>query len=381
MIRAWMIYAATHGSWRICSMTPSPLIHSGMSIDAFFRHYADRGEPLVLATVAQTLGSTYRKAGAQMLIAGDGRVAGLLSGGCLEADLMERARTVLQFGEAATVHYDTRSSDDVIWGIGLGCEGAMTILLSRLDRANGYQPFAFAAQCRHDQVDARFSLVTESSNPRYPLGAAFWPKSEQPAPLAVGKAMNVSTARGTNAASEAIATNEATFLVVPIELPPRLLLLGAGPDAMPLVEFAGLMSWQVTVLDHRPAYAVPERFPRARRVALRAAAELAQELQNNPYDAAVVMSHHLISDQAYLAALADSTVPYVGLLGPAPRRIRLLSEIGAKASALSGRLYGPIGLDIGARSPEAIALAIVAEIQAVMAGRAGGSFSKAAAQI
>ncbi len=95
--------------------------------------------------------------------------------------------------------------------------------------------------------------------------------------------------------------------------------------------------------------------------------------------AAVVMSHHLLSDQAYLAALADSSIPYVGLLGPAPRRIRLLHEIGDKAAKLSGRLYGPIGLDIGARSPETIALAIVAEIQAVMAGREGGSFSKAAA--
>jgi xanthine/CO dehydrogenase XdhC/CoxF family maturation factor len=358
-------------------MTPSALIHSGTSTDDFFRSYASRGEPLVLATVVQTLGSTYRKAGAQMLIAADGRVAGLLSGGCLEADLMERARGVLQSGEAATVHYDTRSSDDVIWGIGLGCEGAMTILLSRLDSSNGYQPFAFASQSRYDQVDARFALVTESRNPSYTPGTALWPRSKQSAPLEVTNAMNVSTPRGTNAPSEVVVADDATFLVVPIELPPRLLLLGAGPDAMPLVEFAGLMNWQVTVLDHRPAYAVPERFPRARRVLLRPSAELPQELRSHQYDAAVVMSHHLLSDEAYLAALADSTVPYIGLLGPAPRRVRLMSEIGDKAAALSGRLYGPIGLDIGARSPEAIALAIVAEIQAVMAGRAGGSFSKA----
>src|SRR5688500_14138831 len=159
-------------------MTQSSLIHSGIAIDDFFRSYASRGEPLVLATVVQTLGSTYRKAGAQMLIAGDGRVAGLLSGGCLEADLMERAHRVLQTGEPATVHYDTRSSDDVIWGIGLGCEGAMTILLSRLDRANDYQPFNFAARCRFEQVDARFALVTESRNVNYPLGAAFWTQNK-----------------------------------------------------------------------------------------------------------------------------------------------------------------------------------------------------------
>src|ERR1044072_8464573 len=180
-------------------MTASSLIHSGICLDDFFRTYASRGEPLVLATVIQTLGSTYRKAGAQMLIAADGRVAGLLSGGCLEADLMERARGVLDSGETATVHYDTRSSDDVIWGIGLGCEGAMTILLSRLDRSNDYQPFAFAAQCRYDQLDARFALVTESRNPRYRPGAALWSNSKQCAPLEVTNAMNVSTPRCTNA--------------------------------------------------------------------------------------------------------------------------------------------------------------------------------------
>lgn len=360
------------------SMTQPGLIHSGVAADEFFRYYLDRGEPLVLATVAQTLGSTYRKAGAQMLIAGDGRVAGLLSGGCLEADLMERARRVLETGEPATVHYDTRSSDDVIWGIGLGCEGAMTILLSRLDRANDYQPFKFASRCRFDQVDARFALVTESRNPKFPLGAAFCSQNKHSLPASVAAAMDVSTPRGAGPSSQVIAADDATFLVVPIELPPRLLLLGAGPDAMPLVEIAGLMNWQVTVFDHRAAYAVADRFPRARRVELKAAAELPKELQAGQYDAAVVMSHHLLSDQAYLAALADSSIPYVGLLGPAPRRIRLLHEIGDKAARLSGRLYGPIGLDIGARSPETIALAIVAEIQATMAGREGGSFSKVA---
>ena len=115
----------------------------------------------------------------------------------------------------------------------------------------------------------------------------------------------------------------ATFLIAPVELPPRLLVLGAGPDAMPLVEIAGLMHWHVTVLDHRPAYAVAERFPRAQRVALNPAGGLAKELRAAHYDAAVVMSHHLLSDQAYLTALAENdSIPYVGLLGPAPRRAR-----------------------------------------------------------
>src|SRR5690606_9535915 len=122
--------------------------HTGQSLDDFFAHYSRRGEPLVLATVAGTIGSTYRKPGAQMLIAGDGRSAGLLSGGCLEADLIERARPVLETGRAIVVDYDSRGSDDAIWGIGLGCEGAMRILLARLDVENGYEPYAFAVRCR-----------------------------------------------------------------------------------------------------------------------------------------------------------------------------------------------------------------------------------------
>jgi xanthine dehydrogenase accessory factor len=346
--------------------------HSGFSLADFFRVARDRGEPLVLATVARTLGSTYRKAGAQMLIAGDGRAAGLLSGGCLETDLMERARSVLA-GSPVVADYDTRSSDDLIWGIGLGCEGAMTILLTRLDRANDYQPFAFVESCRRRGVAGNFALVTLSTNAVHPLGAAFCSDSPAELPAGVADVLRTTALR----AATTVETSGATFLIAPVELPPRLLVLGAGPDAMPLVEIAGLMNWHVTVLDHRPAYAVAERFPRAQRVALNSAGELARELQSAQYDAAVVMSHHLLSDQAYLDALAaHESIPYIGLLGPAPRRARLMQELGERSRGLDGRLHGPIGLDIGAKTPEAIALAIVAEIQAVIAGRPGGSFGK-----
>lgn len=346
--------------------------HSGFSLGDFFRTRRDRGEPLVLATVSRTLGSTYRKAGAQMLIAADGTAAGLLSGGCLESDLMERARAVLS-GAPVVVDYDTRSSDDLIWGIGLGCEGAMTILMTRLDRANAYQPFAFVEDCRRRGVQGNFALVTQSTNAAYSLGAAF--RSDSPAELPIGVA-NVLHGTTSLRAATTVETSGATFLIAPVELPPHLLVLGAGPDAMPLVEIAGLMNWHVTVLDHRPAYAVAERFARAQRVALNPAGELAKELRAARYDAAIVMSHHLLSDQAYLAALAEhAAIPYVGLLGPAPRRARLMQELGERSPGLAGRLHGPIGLDIGARTPETIALAIVSEIQAVLAGRPGGSFS------
>lgn len=349
--------------------------HSGVSLGEFFARHAARGEPLVLATVAHTLGSTYRKAGAQMLIAADGGAAGLLSGGCLEADLLERARTVLESGQSALASYDTRSSDDPLWGIGLGCEGAMTILLIRLDRGNEYQPFAFVDRCTREHASGSFSLVTASRNPAYPVGAAHHCGASSRVPRSVARAF-AQAATGQQQAATTVEADDATFLVVPVELPPRLLVLGAGPDAVPLVEIAGLMNWHVTVFDHRPAYAVAERFPRASRVASNPAGKLGKELQAVRYDAAVVMSHHLLSDQAYLAALADSDVPYIGLLGPAPRRARLMQELGDKAAAFGDRLRGPVGLDIGAKTAETIALAIVSEIQAVLSGHAGGSFCR-----
>jgi xanthine/CO dehydrogenase XdhC/CoxF family maturation factor len=352
--------------------------HSGASLGDFFRDHQARGEPLVLASVVHTVGSTYRKAGAQMLIAADGSAAGLLSGGCLEADLMDRARAVIDTGRAMLVNYDTRSSDDVLWGIGLGCEGAMTILMTRIDRGNQYQPFAFIDESQRRHCGGRFALVIASDNAARPLGSSYCSGTSATLPPAIAEALAAPQSHQSAAQRQplTLVAEEATFLIVPIELPPRLLVLGAGPDAMPLVEIAGLMNWQVTVFDHRPAYAVAERFPRASRVALNPAAALREHLRGEPFDAAVVMSHHLVSDQAYLEALAASEVPYVGLLGPSPRRTRLMSELGDRAAALTGRLHGPIGLDIGARTPETIALAIVSEIQAVLNGRSGGPFAQ-----
>ncbi|MFO7304909.1 MAG: XdhC family protein [Gammaproteobacteria bacterium] len=346
---------------------------TGQSLDEFFAAHVRIGAPLALATVVSTTGSTYRKAGAQMLIAADGSSAGLLSGGCLETDLLERARSVIESGDAMLVEYDSRGPDDIIWGIGLGCEGTMRILLSRLDPANAYEPYAFAARCRAADRAGAIAFVTATDDPELPLGHAFTTEDSAHAPP--GLRSELERLASSDSASAHLDTASASFLLMRVPLPLRLLVLGAGPDAMPLVDFAGLLGWHVTVLDHRAAYAVPERFPRARKVAVRPASELVAELCESRYDAAVVMSHHLPSDAHYLRALASSDVPYIGLLGPAARRARLMSELGASARNLEGRLYGPVGLDIGANTPESIALAIAAEIHAVRSGRRGGPCS------
>ena len=350
--------------------------HSGETLSQFFQRYRKAAEPLVLATIAETLGSTYRKAGAQMLIARDGSSAGLLSGGCLESDLMERALQVLESGRAVAVEYDTRSSDDILWGIGLGCEGAMRIVLSRLDATNDYQPFAHVEQSRHDNLATRFALIVDSRNASLPLGTALFgtdprlPASVREALLAQAPPLRV---QGNTALT--LEANDAKFLIVSVALPIQLLLLGAGPDAMPVAEMAGMLDWHVSIIDHRPAYATVSRFPSAKRVLAQPLSQFGAIVTSLHFDAAVVMSHHLTSDAGYLAALARTDIPYIGLLGPAPRRARLMADIGAAAALLADRLHGPIGLDIGANSSETIALAIVSEIQAVLAGKSGGSFS------
>lgn len=290
---------------------------------------------------------------------------------------MERAQQVLATGEALAVEYDTRGSDDVLWGIGLGCEGAMRIVLTRIDPANGYQPFAQVTQSRERNLPARFALVTASDNPAFSFGRHYL-GSEPDLPAPVLHTLNAPESGPRALSNTAIQLEHAgaTFLIVSIALPVQLLILGAGPDVIPIVELAGMLDWQTCVVDHRPAYARPERFPRAARVLSQPVERLGDIIATARFDAAVVMSHHLLSDAAYLAALARSDIPYIGLLGPAPRRARLLSELDAQqAEALGWRLRGPVGLDIGASTPETIALSIVSEIQAVLAGRSGQPFS------
>jgi xanthine/CO dehydrogenase XdhC/CoxF family maturation factor len=147
-----------------------------------------------------------------------------------------------------------------------------------------------------------------------------------------------------------------------LSLPPKLLLLGAGPDAAPVVDFAARLNWKVTLVDHRPAYADASHFPAAEQVVQASPDEIPLDLSR--FSAAVVMSHHLPSDLQYLRTLAATSIAYIGLLGPAVRRERLLSDLGEDAHKIRGRLHAPVGLALGGRSPESIALAIVAEIHA-----------------
>ena len=354
------------------------------------------GRPMALGILVHTAGSTYRKPGAMLLIAGDGQYAGLISGGCLEGDLGERAQAVIATGRAALVTYDLRDSDDLVWGLGLGCEGAMHILLLRVGPQEEWQPLAHLGAALATHTPTAIGIVTASQDPGIPAGALLLPQpaSAQSAsagafPLALPRSLSEAaraalleprTLAALAAAPHAAMPDAAALgrvegvgggwklMVLPLSLPPRLLLLGAGPDALPVVDFAARLHWRVTIVDHRPAYAVASHFPSAERVLLARPEEIAQALDLRHFAAAVVMSHHLPSDLGYLRALSASSLSYIGLLGPPARREKLLAELGPEAERLRPHLRAPVGFNLGGRTPESIALAIVAEVHAFVHG-------------
>jgi xanthine dehydrogenase accessory factor len=343
------------------------------------------GRAAALGILVHTAGSTYRKPGAMVLIAGDGRYAGLISGGCLEGDLGERARAVIATGRAALVTYDLRNSDDLVWGLGLGCEGAMHILLLRVGPGEEWQPLAHLAAARAAHTPTAIGIVTESQQADIPPGAILLPQRSGGSVPALRPSLPASARtallepRTLAALAAAPDSSEVGWLegpgarwkllFIPLCLPPRLLLLGAGPDALPVVDFAVRLHWRVTLVDHRPAYAVPSHFPSAEQVLLARPEEIAQALDLGRFSVAVIMSHHLPSDLEYLRALSASSLAYIGLLGPPARREKLLSELGPEAERLRSRLHAPVGFNLGGRTPEAIALAIVAEIHAFVHGK------------
>lgn len=333
------------------------------------------GERMVLATVVATSGSTYSKAGAQMLISAGGQFRGLLSGGCLEGDLVAHAGDVLATGTPKLLRYDMRNRDeDELWGLGLGCDGAIEIFLQALDE--GHEPFACIARRVAAHAPCAYALVLADAGDLR-AGAvvvageheveAFGVPAAQVEALARACRRRLLEGGGARAVVELGAAG-ADVLCAAVPAPVRLLVLGGGPDAVPLARIGRETGWYVTVADHRPAYVERMAAAGADRAVLVEPEALAATVDLRDYDAAVVMSHHLRSDRAYLAALLASDVRYVGLLGPRARRERLLADAGATEAA-ARRLYGPVGLDIGAQTPEGIAVAIVAEVHAVLSGR------------
>lgn len=350
---------------------------SAREVLGFFARCRDARLPLALVTVVETEGSTYTKAGHRILIAANGDFQGLVSGGCLEGDLAAHARDVLARGEAALLTYDLRDEHDELFGLGIGCNGLFRVLLQPMSPDTGYAPFAAIAACALGDTEGTTATVVASEDPPLAPGATLVACGERQDAEGIGPAWLARLAAGcaqragsgaAALAAETVGGRAAQVLYAPLRPLPRLLVVGAGLDAVPLADMATRLGWRVTVADHRAGHLGRGDFGEAERMPLATPAEIARALPHRRYDAAVVMTHHLDSDRAYLRALAGSAVPYVGLLGPVARRERLVADLGDAAAALVHRLHAPVGLPIGADTPETIALAVLAQIHAVRTG-------------
>jgi xanthine/CO dehydrogenase XdhC/CoxF family maturation factor len=348
---------------------------------------AASGEPVVLATVVRVAGSSYGGVGARMLVRADGSTVGLVSGGCLESDLAAHARRLPATGRAEVRTYDMRADDDALWGLGLGCNGSIDVLLQPLAPAAAEAVAALLGRALAADAPGVLATVVDAPDGR-PGAPAVGAQALLPAaggPHAVGDwgaglvlARLAADADAAHAAGRRGLTRDHDGARVAFEVVApsvRLVVCGSGADAVPVARLGVQLGWEVTVVDHRPAvHARPDRFAGARVAECADALRLADAVPLTPRTAVVVMSHHFGRDADYLAAAAAAGVAYVGLLGPRVRTERLLAALdarGAAAPALA-RLFGPVGLDLGGEGPEAIALAVVAEVAAVAAGRGGG---------
>jgi xanthine dehydrogenase accessory factor len=344
--------------------------------------------PGVLATVVRVLGSAYRRPGARMLFRRGRPAVGLISGGCLEEDLALRTSDVLDSGQARTVVYDMRSPDDIVWGLGLGCNGEVRVLLERLTAESGYLDFLEA--CCWRGVPAVLATVFEvqgSTDVEVGTRIAFdetgglaqtataqdrlCERVAQDAGLALqrGKSFNSTYQLEGDACVE--------VLIEYVAPPVSLVVFGAGMDALPVVQGARQLGWQVTVADHRPAYANQELVPLVDAVTLLDYEQLPRDLPSMDGNTAVlVMTHHFLHDLDLLEQLLPSAAPYVGVLGPQKRSEKLLEQLAQRGLRPTpqqlDRFHGPVGVDMGSETPEEIALSALAEIQAVLRGRAAG---------
>lgn len=341
-------------------------------------------EQVVLATVVDVRGSSYRLPGARMLTDENGNSLGTISGGCLEADVLERAKKVLQTGVPQVIAYDTRDNENSVFGLQMGCNGIIRVLLET-GRDNFL--FDFVENCFTERKNAviatliaapekfalslgtRYFFGNESFSGENSENLEFSSELEQ-------SARQVLETKRSRCEIYQTPNGEVEFFIESIEPPIALLVFGAGFDAGPVATFAKNLGWRVTIVDHRAAFATGERFAEADEVLISSPENLSENLTLDENSVAVIMTHNYNRDREILRFLLESNVAYVGALGPKKRTEKLLEELNAEGVNFTAeqleKLYAPVGLDIGASTPEAIALSIIAEIHSVLSNREGG---------
>jgi len=344
-----------------------------------------------LATVVKVSGSSYRSPGARMLITDDGRWTGSISGGCLEGDALRKARQVMTSGKPLTVTYDTHEESNQNLGIGLGCNGIIDVLIEPIEPAqqnnpietfkdfiNTRQPVALATifavhAAENEPLPAdpgEKLLITDDGNTLRTF------KNDKLADI-IKKDLGATFQSKKSEAKTYIIDNISVEVFLELVQPSvELIIFGGGFDARPVSQLAKTLGWQVTVTDECVAHIAPLFFPDADNLSLCQRQYIERDFPVSPYTACILMSHNYEYDRDVLRTLLKTPTPYIGILGPRKRFDKMLAEFGSQQITVTAtdlhRIHSPIGLDIGAETPDEIALSIISEIQSKFAARSGG---------
>lgn len=346
------------------------------------------GKKSALAAVVHLNGSSYRRPGARMLVTDDGELTGAISGGCLEGDALRKAMLVLSQQQSKLVTYDTSDEDDASIGIQLGCAGVIQVLFEPIhpnDNNNPIQLLRKAAALRQKSVLVTLFSLEDKKNEQPGTcllmeengnisGTIPYPELHDDIIENVHHAMQQQASSFKNYVIKNISV---TAFIEFLQPPVSLVVVGAGNDAIPMMQIADIIGWDVRVVDGRSTHAKPERFVGACQVLVSKPEKVLDQIPIDQQTVFVMMTHNYNYDLAMLKALLLRKVKYIGMLGPKKKIDRMLDELRDDGQALSqeqlNTIYGPSGLEIGAETAEEIALSIIAEIKAVLSGKKGGS--------
>jgi len=320
-----------------------------------------------------------------MLVTEDGQLTGAISGGCLEGDALRKARLAMAQNKPMLVTYDTTDDDDAKFGVGLGCNGIIHILIEPIfadKQDNPIQLFKLFLSKREPVVlITLFSLNDkQAAQPGTCLLLTvneeikgFFPDDEIKDAL-LADAENV-LKNGNSVTKTYVYGNKFTCFIELLQPTVSLVIFGAGNDAIPLVQLASVLGWHITLIDGRANYAVPERFPQVKKIIIAKPEQALSQIILDERTVVILMTHNYNYDMDMLRQLLPLELPYVAALGPKKRLQRMLDEFRDEGISITPEqlksIYGPAGLDIGSENSDEIALSVIAEMQAVLTKRTG----------
>jgi xanthine dehydrogenase accessory factor len=341
------------------------------------------GKKTALATVVKVEGSSYRQPGARMLVTEDGFLTGAISGGCLEGDALRKALLSIHQKQNKLITYNTSNDDDVELGLQLGCNGIVHILFEYIDESAANNPIQLLQQLQTERkpavIGTLFSLKKQAGQAGTIL---FYRENTKPvynnssALELLSEAKNVLNNKLTTI-KKIDENSEVEALIEYITPPVSLVIVGAGNDVQPLVKTTEILGWEITIAEGRATHATKKRFPEAKQIWVGKPEQIVENIKIDHQTYCVLITHNYQYDLAMLKLLLQTDRGYIGILGPKTKLNRMFEDLfneGIKVTEEQlNRIYGPIGLDIGAETSEEIALSIIAEIKAVISGKTGNS--------